>query len=148
MDIALILQPEDATLRHSDFYTRYIPRQSEYRTWVYRRRILGTYQKVLAYPQRYHRIGANHRNGFVFKLVASEAVPAGLREIAAGAVDSLGLDFGAVDILLGVDGLLYVLECNTAPGVEGEDRQVIRALAAKMRRWIELEFPRRKGETR
>jgi hypothetical protein len=144
-DISLILQPADATLFRSDFYTRYIPRQSEFRVWSYRRRHLGTYQKVLANPARYRRIGANWRNGFRFELLGSDEVPQGLREIGARAVEALGLDFGATDVLQGIDGAYYVLEVNTAPGVEGEDRQVIRALAQKIRRWEELGFPRRNG---
>jgi glutathione synthase/RimK-type ligase-like ATP-grasp enzyme len=56
----------------------------------------------------------------------------------------LGLDFGAVDVLLGRDGKFYVLECNTAPGVEGEGRQVIQALARKIANWVKKGYPTRK----
>lgn len=145
-DINLILQPADAALFRSDFYTRYIPRRTEFRVWSYRRRHLGTYQKVLAIPGAYRRIGANHRNGFRFELLGTEAVPAGLRELGSAAVEALGLDFGAADVLQGVDGAYYILEVNTAPGVEGENRQVIQALARKIARWDELNHPRRNGD--
>jgi glutathione synthase/RimK-type ligase-like ATP-grasp enzyme len=123
-----------------------VPQQTEFRTWVYRRRHLGTYEKVLAHPERYRRIGSNFRNGFAFQLVPGERVDEGLREISSRAVDALGLDFGAVDILRGCDGRHYVLECNTAPGVEGEDRFAIRMLAQKIQRWASLDFPRRNGD--
>jgi hypothetical protein len=147
-DIALIMQPGDAPLFPSDFYTRYVPRLTEFRTWVYRKRHLATYEKRLTKPEQFlrrPRVGANYRNGFTFQLVGSESVPEGLRDIAARCVDALGLDFGAVDILKGIDGKFYVLEVNCGPGVEGETRQGITALAAKIRKWETLGFPRRNG---
>lgn len=42
-----------------------------------------------------------------------------MRELAAGAVAALGLDFGAVDLGKLADGSLMVLEVNRAPGIEG-----------------------------
>ncbi len=39
---------------------------------------------------------------------------------AAATVQACGLDFGAVDLLQSTDGLLYVLEVNTAPGISSE----------------------------
>lgn len=42
-----------------------------------------------------------------------------MREIAAAAVEALGLDFGAVDIGRKADKSLVVLEVNRAPGLEG-----------------------------
>lgn len=145
-DIALLMQPADATWANSDYFMRYVPRETEYRVWVYRRRHLGTYQKVQTKAS--NRIGANHRNGFSFQLLNSDNVPEGLRDLAAKAVDCLGLDFGAVDVLKGVDGKYYVLETNSAPGVEGENRQVIQALATKIRNWDRLGFPKRNGSTK
>jgi hypothetical protein len=43
----------------------------------------------------------------------------GARALAAKAVESLGLQFGAVDLAQRRDGTLMVLEVNRAPGVEG-----------------------------
>jgi|HubBroStandDraft_2_1064218.scaffolds.fasta_scaffold382588_1 hypothetical protein len=149
-DIKLIMEPEMASLfAASDFYTRYVPRATEYRSWVYRRRHLATYEKRLVRPQeaiRRNRVGANHRNGYAFLLMNSTLVPEGLREIAAKACDVLGLDFGAVDILKGVDGALYVLELNSAPGAESADRAGLKTLAAKIANWERLGMPRRNGE--
>jgi len=42
-----------------------------------------------------------------------------LEEFSVGAVKALGLDYGAVDVVLGVNGRFYVLEVNTAVGMEG-----------------------------
>jgi hypothetical protein len=43
----------------------------------------------------------------------------GARALAAKAVESLGLQFGAVDLAQRRDGTLIVLEVNRAPGIEG-----------------------------
>lgn len=42
-----------------------------------------------------------------------------VRRAAKAAVKALGLDFGAVDVLVDKDGNPYVLEVNTAPGLGG-----------------------------
>jgi hypothetical protein len=149
-DIRLIMEPEMLQIYgKSDFYTRYVPRKTEYRSWIYRRRHLATYEKRLVRPEdaiRRHRVGANHRNGYAFLLMNSQLVPEGIRDIAARCVETLGLDFGAVDILKGEDGKLYVLECNTAPGAESADRAGLKSLAAKIAKWSALGMPRRNGD--
>lgn len=60
----------------------------------------------------------NHGNGWVF--CPREVVPDGVAEReAVKAVAALGLDFGAVDIVVEkTTGKPYVLEVNTAPGIE------------------------------
>ncbi len=58
----------------------------------------------------------NYDNGWVF-CRNNIVEPIGLRNLGIKATSSLGLLFGAVDIVLGSDNKLYVLEVNTAPGV-------------------------------
>lgn len=147
-DIMPALQFEDVALRvaaGSQFFTTYVPRTTEYRVWIYRRRHLRTYQKVMRHPEQYRFFGCSYRNGFAFELVHTDAVPRGAVEAASLAVNSLGLDFGAVDILQGKDGRFYVLEVNTAPGVEGR-RECLVALVDKMATWAQNGFPRRNGD--
>jgi hypothetical protein len=152
-DIALLMQPDDMELpwirkKHPDFFTGWVPRKTEYRCWVYRRRHLATYEKRRVRPEESKpwRVGANHKDGYAFLLMNSELVPEGIREIAAKAVDCLGLDFGAVDILRGIDNALYVLETNTSPGAESADRAGLKSLAAKISNWAKLGCPRRNGD--
>jgi hypothetical protein len=145
-DIMMVLQAEDIPLRISagaSFFTQYVPRETEFRVWIYRRRVLGTYQKVMLYPDKYRFVGCNYRNGFGFKYVKSEDAPAIAVDLASKSVSAMQLDFGAVDILKGKDGKFYVLEVNTAPGVAGLTREGIKKLAAKMAKWVELGYVKR-----
>lgn len=149
-DIMPALQAEDIPLRMAagaQFFTEYVPRQTEIRVWVYRRRHLASYEKVMRHPQQYKYFGCSYRNGFAFELMPAERVNRAAVEQAAAAVDALGLDFGAADVLIGKDGLPYVLEVNTAPGVEGA-RQSISSLADKIATWERLGYPRRNGAER
>lgn len=128
------------------FFSLYVPRQTEYRVWIYRRQHLGTYEKVLKYPNKLRGVGCNYDNGYAFTLVPSAQIERAAVEVAAKAVEALQLDFGAVDILVGRQHKYYVLEVNTAPGVEGEGRQVIQALAQKVANWEKLKYPPRHGD--
>ena len=62
----------------------------------------------------------NHDNGFIFVRGGFTAPDAVLEE-ARRAIKALGLDFGAVDIIWNdKQGKAFVLEVNTAPGLEGQ----------------------------
>jgi hypothetical protein len=143
-DIVPILGPgqlHDWARTNRDFFVRYTPFTREFRVWVYRRRTLAIYEKVLRYPERVSTIGAHFENGFAF-IFRGEPMPE-FGGIAANAVHALELDFGAVDVLDTPDGPV-VLEVNTAPGVEGL-RHGITKLATKIMKWAELDYPRRRG---
>jgi len=51
--------------------------------------------------------------------------PSGADSISISAVEALGLDFGAVDLIEDADGKLYVLEINTAFGLEGTTIELV-----------------------
>lgn len=148
-DIMLALsnqEVQDRIKAGAEFFTVYEPSLEEMRVWVYRRRHLASYKKVLQYPERYKKIGRNYRNGWSQMLMRQDEVDQhrGAIKVAGDAVHSLGLDFGAVDLLVtGNTRRPYiVLEVNSAPGVEGP-RQGMTALATKILRWEALGFPKR-----
>lgn len=62
----------------------------------------------------------NHQNGFIYKRNDINP-PSSVVSAARKALDASGLQFGAVDVIFNEhEGKAYVLEINTAPGIEGQ----------------------------
>lgn len=61
----------------------------------------------------------NLKNGFIFERNGDTRPDPDVIEQARRAIVSLGLDFGAVDVIWNTKSGAYVLEVNTAPGLEG-----------------------------
>lgn len=112
-DIKLILQERDLRKR-CDYYTRYIPTKREFRIHVVGDKVIRIQGKYLDYPEQAVSYMRNYATGYRFRKPRLRLKPDRLT-MAVSAVKSLGLDFGAVDLLIGDDGLGYVLEVNTAP---------------------------------
>lgn len=103
-------------------YVRYIPKREEYRVHVFcgsaihvqqKRRRSGVEQSAD------EKLIRNYDNGWVFCNVDLTQVDPSLLELAVKACAALGLDFGALDMVKSNhDGEYYVLECNTAPGLD------------------------------
>lgn len=102
-------------------YAAYIPKKEEYRIHVNQGAVFHVQRKArnkeIPDDQVNWKI-RNHGNGFIFAHINVD-VPDEAKQQAIMAVQSLGLQFGAVDIILGVDRQWYVLEVNTACGLEG-----------------------------
>jgi hypothetical protein len=118
-------------------YTLYIPKDEEYRFHVFNRKVIHIQKKLKLTTEELEARGITSRNplirnssnGYVF----SSNLDLGLDEDGSyinpkysmmtehsiSAVNTLGLDFGAVDLIVAKDGRVYVLEVNTAPGIEG-----------------------------
>lgn len=104
-------------------YTKYIYKIREYRVHVVCGKIVDTQQKV----RDPHKVPLSwkvrsHENGFIFTRNTLTA-DASRDALAISACGALGLDFGAVDIIEDKKGDLYVLEINSAPGLEGQTIQ-------------------------
>lgn len=125
-----------------DFFTQYVPRATEFRVWAYRRQPLVVYEKYIAFPER-SADGKRKLSDALALRVVEDLEGTAAASVGAAAVQACGLDFGAVDIILGQDGELYVLEVNTAPSSWGRWRGISR-LAAKIARWEQLGYPRRR----
>lgn len=106
-------------------YVQYIKKQDEYRVHLGTRddesHILAVQRKArdtsVANPNWQVR---NHDNGFVF-VRGGFTAPRSVIAAAEVCFMNIGLDFGAVDVVYNEKtGRAYVLEINTAPGLEGQ----------------------------
>ncbi len=108
-------------LQVAPLYTKFIPKTNEFRVHVFRGEVIDYIEKKRLpsdrRPANFNRYISSTSFGWVFSRTDVRDIP-GVRDIAIRAVAALGLDFGAVDIVFN-DGLPYVLEVNTAPGLSG-----------------------------
>lgn len=108
-------------IRDAPLYVQYIPKKKEFRVHVVKGEVIYVQQKVTKNgekPENWHI--RNHDNGFIFQRNNID-VPKSVAEQAVLAVVSIGLDFGSVDIIWNQhNDKSYVLEINTAPGLEGQ----------------------------
>lgn len=109
-----VYQPGEAPGLH-EMFTRLVPASNEYRVHVFDGEVIRCQQKQLTEGVAPGVI-RSHESGYVFVGLQSFRLHQRRYDAAVEAVDALGLDFGAVDLLIGEDGDTYVLEVNTAPG--------------------------------
>lgn len=116
----IIIVNEDDEMPDAPLYTRYIFKEREYRVHVVGNKVIDTQRKirdpskdVVSWKVR------SHDNGFIFARAGINQ--SDVRDsLAIKAVNALDLDFGAVDLIVDKNGIYYVLEVNTAPGLEGQ----------------------------
>lgn len=115
-------QYENYNHKNARMYVRYIPKKEEYRVHVVDGKVIDVQQK------RKHKDAINpnwkirnHHTGFIY---ARENVALPSEDIAAHAIEAVNLanlHFGAVDVIWNnYRNIGYILEVNTAPGLEGE----------------------------
>lgn len=114
--------PQDAGL-----YTRYINKLAEYRVHVIDDLVVEVQKKV--WPSHKSSVGVdftqrNHNDGFVFQSAKFHEVKPDIIRQAKAVIKVIGLDFGGVDVIEDAHGQVWVLEVNTAPGIEGRDLEV------------------------
>jgi glutathione synthase/RimK-type ligase-like ATP-grasp enzyme len=109
---------------NAPLYVEYINKVAEYRAIVVGNEVVDFKQKKKKREVAHHPTVWNLSGGYI---MAREGIakPDGIDVLAIVAVQALGLDFGAVDIIADGDGVLYVLEVNTAFGLEGTTIQLV-----------------------
>jgi glutathione synthase/RimK-type ligase-like ATP-grasp enzyme len=114
-----------AQLPDAPLYVKYIGKSDEYRVHVVDSKVIHIQRKARRKDVPDDQVNwqvRNHANGFIFAHGAEALghVPPDVILESIKAVEALGLDFGAVDVIVGKkDGKAYVLEVNTAPGLTG-----------------------------
>ena len=103
-------------------YTKYIKKKAEYRVHFAMSQIIDIQRKIRD-PNRDvvdWRV-RNHANGFIFaRNGVEEAMPQSIITAAEAVIRATNLDFGAIDLIYNSQSGSYVLEINTAPGLEGQ----------------------------
>lgn len=124
----IVIAADPAALADAALYVGYVKKQEEYRVHV-GKTSSGDLQ-IIAVQRKARRLETpdnevnwqvrNHKNGFVF-VRQNVTPPASILEVSRKALSASGLDFGAVDVIWNAyQEKAYVLEINTAPGLEGQ----------------------------
>lgn len=122
--LVLMEKSDPSTLTQAPLYTKYIPKKDEYRIHVVKGNVIDVQKKTLKKEKAESGDEINWKirnldNGFIYQR-ENIVAPDNVKAAAVEAVKQVGLDFGAVDVVLGTkDQKAYVLEINTAPGVTG-----------------------------
>ncbi len=129
----IVIIEKGGQVPEAPLYTRYVYKVKEFRVHVVNGSVIDTQQKIKD-PDREVKTWKvrSHENGFIFARNGINLDP--IRDdLAIAATSSLGLDFGAVDIIQDKKGNYLVLECNTAPGLEG---QTVESYAKAFRQYL------------
>ena len=115
--ITVALHEED--LKEVPIYTRGIMLSTEYRVHVFDGKVIDYTQKKRKSGVESSEFIRNSESGWVF-CRENVTLPKAVESVSIAAIKALGLDFGAVDVLQStINNGVYVLEINTAPGIEG-----------------------------
>ncbi len=125
-------------LPDAPLYTKYIKKDEEWRIHMVKTDdmpdTIYVQKKVKRkdYEGKHNRYVRNHDNGYTYQHNGVEA-PAAVIKAASYVFKASGLDFGAVDVIYrkpepahfdDKDGCAWVLEINSAPGLEGRSVEV------------------------
>ena len=118
--IVLADKPEEVV--KAPLYTEYVPKKEEYRVHVFNGEVIHASRKARKKEIPDEEVNwkvRNHGNGFIFQHENFE-LPEDCAVQSIKAIEAVGLDFGAVDVIWNdKQQKSYVLEVNTAPGIEG-----------------------------
>lgn len=128
----IIIIEEGQAIPDAPLYTQYVFKEKEFRIHATQTEVFDTRRKIRdpkTEPLDWKIRSA--KNGFIF--AAKNIEPNAARDqLAIDAVKALGLDFGAVDIVEDKHGKFFVLEVNTAPGLEGQTIKKYNAILGKL----------------
>ena len=118
------------------FIVKYVPKAEEFRVHVLGNEITGISKKV-----KYEGCLSPHphvwsRDRGWIQVDYEGQYTERLKELGIKAIKALNLDFGAIDVMLGRNGLFYVLEVNTAPRLNRRRRRLYaQFFRKKYREW-------------
>src|SRR2546428_1471378 len=125
--------PNSRWWRTRDFWTKYIPSVAEWRIHVFGGLSIARGEKIYVgaddMPATEIMIRARAND---YRMDHHHEPPRGMRKLAKAAVAAVQEPYGAVDILVGADNQMYVLEVNVAPAMDDYTRAAyVKAIRAK-----------------
>lgn len=126
--IVIVDKEHSSDLPEAPLYVEFVPKDAEYRIHVFNNEVIDVQRKVRD-PSREPTNWKvrSHHNGFIYTRNTSsgqphkEIVQPDVIEQAKRAMAVSGLTFGGIDVIWNENRKqAYVLEINTAPGLEGE----------------------------
>ncbi|MCB0627923.1 MAG: hypothetical protein KDC43_29360 [Saprospiraceae bacterium] len=148
MGNGIVLVNPGEVLPDAELYTSFYEKTHEFRVHVFKGKVIDYVQKKKMGSEKLSKYGLseandiirNHKRGWVFArhgIYNNEYI----KTLAINAVESLGLDFAAVDILAKIDNDLHevvhavVCEVNSAPGMS--DKNTFNAYTNAFNKYIE-----------
>jgi len=121
------IHEDPSKLPDAPLYVEYVKKEQEYRIHVGKNNgtvvVIAEQRKARSNDVPKEQVNwavRSHKNGFVY-VRQGFTTPDCVLEAAAQALSASGLDFGAVDVIHNKkENKAYVLEINTAPGLEGQ----------------------------
>ena len=116
----IVIAENEEQMVDAKLYTKYVKKQHEYRLHVFDGKVFYVQKKARSNAVADENVNwkvRNHGNGFIYAHIGID-VADDVKQIAVDAIAALGLDFGAVDMIVTKSGKWYVLEANTACGLE------------------------------
>jgi hypothetical protein len=114
----IVVLTQDSEWQRCPLYTKGIQKPHEYRVHVVKGEVIDYTKKRRRSEAETSDYIRNSSNGWVF-CRDGVSLPQVVSDAAISAVESLGLDFGAVDVAYKqAEDRAYVFEVNTAPGIE------------------------------
>lgn len=122
----IMVPPDKDKVPSAPLYTKYIPKDSEWRVHIVKGQVVDVQRKVRNPDQEPKDWKVrSHRNGFIYIRNTDTPCPVDVTKQAVLSFTGTGLDFGAVDVIFNRKAnKAYVLEINSAPGLEGHTVEV------------------------
>jgi D-alanine-D-alanine ligase-like ATP-grasp enzyme len=120
----IVVMEKEQDLVEAPVYTLYVPKKREFRVHLFKDRVVHILEKKKRAGTEVSSTKVrNLANGWVF-CSEIEQVPADIQALALSARKVTSSDFVGVDIGYNEKkNLLFVIECNSAPGIEGSNVQ-------------------------
>lgn len=130
-DIVLCMQREDVIRavqqQAVDYLVRYVPTSREFRVHVFDGEVIKISEKLLTEPEKFSSPWVrNYKNGYTFRnpREITDVLRSLVETQAIAAVQAHELKFGAVDVIVGDNGQVFVLEVNTGPALSDNSLEI------------------------